>query len=475
MDELDPDLEAVLGLYETHRFCIRLSADTSLLDERGALRSLPEIKTIATFAHEYCHFLHNVSTVWGWTAYELFQNLIALFSHSLTDNGDCDPSRLRAEQLDEIRSCCSAIDLLQGGGRISSHPSPPSRLRFQKLQADHAQNQGIDVPVVSAVWTIDRRDGSSGMTSSPIGAHLIEEGVAYLLEGFVRMHKVCFGDAADHTGTPLFPYLAFQYLCRALAPSLTPLAAVRIGTLALCTNRPGPYLVCALSAYEQLRAHGRNDQDATEEIKAAAEPAIHFFLNRISKENAAALPTIFAGRGLLEDGATVIAALFPKLLIQRQANLWFDLEWCSASDVPDLTVLRGLHHNVLPCDIIQERPGPDAEFKRDVLLTFRDAKTVAGVRALQAQYSFLKTHLPRLLGAAGTDDPKCPFYTSCPLSWRESDAYLCAARPWARVKLQATCWYGSAVAGTLGTVTRDSTIAARTEDLLNQDPPKVLS
>lgn len=470
------DLSAVLGLYETHRFCIRLSADTSLLDEGGALRSTNDIKTVATFVHEYCNFLHNVSTVWGWAAYELFQDLIALFSHSLTDTGECDPSRLTAKQQQDLRSDWSAIGLLQGGGRLSSHyPSPVVRLRFQEILAGHAHNQGIDVPTVSAVWTIERRDGSSEPSSSPIGAYLIEEGVAYLLETFVRMQKMTFGNKTDHAGTPLFSYLAFQHICRALAPLLTPLAAVRIGALALCTNRPGPYLVCALSAYEQLRSHGRNDHQATDQIRAAAESGIHSFLDLICAQNAAALPAIFKERGLLEDGATAIAALFQDLLAKRRANIWFDLEGCSTGEVPDLHALRQMHRSILPCDIVQERPGSDTDFKRDILLTARDAREVAGVRALQAQYSFLKAHLPRLLGEGVTDDARCPFYTSCPLPLRENEAHVCATRPWVRVGLEATCWYGSAVAGTLGTVTRNPAIAAATEDLPDPDPPKEAS
>jgi hypothetical protein len=178
---------------------------------------------------------------------------------------------------------------------------------------------------------------------------------------------------------------------------------------------------------------------------------------------------------LLEDGAAAIAALFRDLLAKRRSNLWFDLEWCSTGEVPNLRALQQLHRSIVPCDIIQERSGSDTDFKRDVLLTARDAREVAGVRALQAQYSFLKAHLRPVLGLKGTDDPKCPFYTSCPLPLRETEGDVCATRPWARVGLRATCWYGSAVAGTLGFVIRDSTIAARTEDLLHQDPPKVIS
>ena len=94
LSELDVDLEARLALYETHRFCIRLPSEASLLDEKGANREELDANTLAVFVHEYTHFSHNVSTVAGWAAFELFIQLLAVFSRTL-DRTPCEtrPSR----------------------------------------------------------------------------------------------------------------------------------------------------------------------------------------------------------------------------------------------------------------------------------------------------------------------------------------------------------------------------------------------
>ncbi|HSY23451.1 MAG TPA: hypothetical protein VK841_15095, partial [Polyangiaceae bacterium] len=65
LSTLHLDLAARYALYETHRFCIHLPPEASLIDECGVPKSRLDADTLATFLHEYTHFTHNVSTLAG--------------------------------------------------------------------------------------------------------------------------------------------------------------------------------------------------------------------------------------------------------------------------------------------------------------------------------------------------------------------------------------------------------------------------
>ena len=126
--DLDFDLAACFASYEVHRFCIRLPPEASLLDESGAQRSHLDANTLAVVVHEYTHFTHNVSTVSGWTAYELFLQLLACFSQAF-DQGSAPSSRLGEASEASLCGCGPQTPRRHGAHRGSpGHPdSGPQR------------------------------------------------------------------------------------------------------------------------------------------------------------------------------------------------------------------------------------------------------------------------------------------------------------------------------------------------------------
>lgn len=469
-DELsgsDIDLAAWTALYETHRFCIRLSPDVSLLDDEGVPKEHLDPGTLSVFLHEYTHFSHNVSTTSGWSAYEILLDLVAHFSNLLDEVGACDLSGLDVERSRLIAASVMALNRLDGSRVLTPrpHPSAPTELRVLRVVERRETVSAIgglplEIPVVDIYWELTRRDATVESTVTQLGSYLIEEGIAYLLENAVRRRALYFDPLPNPGRTvPLYPYVAYQIVCTALAPAISPLSALRLGLLALNFHRPGHALVRSLDYYHALRNHGRDDNDACERVRQEFLPILVEMLDHVRTKNVQALPTIFGNRGLIEDGAKQVQRWFLDGLSSRRDDIWYDLGWCSGPYV-DLDALGAFIRANTPCDVIQERGGPDTQPERDALLAFDTQGRISkrdrsGVRALQAQFDFMLSHLT-LRGFRSTADGggrRCPYFTSCTLPLRRAESEVCARQPWTLWQRTRTCWYGSAVAGTIGFVT----------------------
>lgn len=465
--QMDPDLAATLGLYETHRFCLRLAPEVSLLDEDGRPRTELSADVLAVLLHEYTHFLHNLSTASGFAAYQCFNHLLAVFSNALREDGTCDPTRLSDGQRAVARSALDALASLDGTRALPRHPSPVTGLVVVAARCIPVQLGEANVKQANVAWEITRRDGTRETFEGSIGAFLIEEGIAFTLEESARLGRVTFERSGDHP-PPLYPYEAFRILVQHYAPDISALGAVRLGLLALSTNRPGPILLHALNAYQRLRASGADDVAACHTIRRAIDGMIRSITERICSSELGELSEMHFERGIVTEGHASVLDDFRRLLSRRATDPWFDIAWCHDNGAIDVGALSALFFNTVPCDAIQAGWGPEDGVGRDVLLTFKSdgiqradgavAPTAAssGLRAVQAQFEFLLAHLSPSHGIIPTQEPSwraCPFFTSCTLDMRRNDGIACRERPWVRLtKKGETCWYGVAVAATLGTL-----------------------
>lgn len=467
---VDVDHAAVLGLYETHRFCLRLSPDVSLLDAAGAPKTTLERDVLVVLVHEYFHYLHNLSTPSGFCAFQIFQQLLVALSHAMKDDGTCEPAGVPAELNDRVRESLAALAVLEGRKALPLHPSPAVGLGVVDVVLGVVEVRGVKVHQADVKWRIERRDGTREEVVLAAGAHFIEEGVAYLVEEFVQQGRVTF-DESGATPTPQYPYKAYRVLVSALAPSASPLTAVHLGILALCTNRPGASLVHALRAYERLRQSGVSDDIACRTVRDSMSEIVKSIVQRICSTELGEIATMHLERGIVGDGHAHVLDDFRGLLTKRAGDLWFDVEWCREDGSVDLAVLSQLLLTTTPCDVIQEGFGLAEQPGRDALLTFKSGGVArddggvlpsavhSGLRAMQAQFDFLLAHLSPTHGIVATRVPsprRCPFFSSCTLEMRKTEPDVCRDEPWRRLTAKGeTCWYGLAVAATLGTVRND--------------------
>ncbi len=460
LSTLHLDLAARYALYETHRFCIHLPPEASLIDECGVPKSRLDADTLATFLHEYTHFTHNVSTLAGFAAYELMLQLVGAFSHALEDTGECNPDLLDSSLRADVQTATRALVLLEGACCLPKHPSFPTKVSVVSVVSRTERNGDVDFPVRTVCWEVTYRDTSVKHVGLPLGAHLIEEGIAYLLESAVRRGSLGFDTAwSPDTGVPLFPYIAYQTLCQFYAPNMSALTAVRIGLLALNFNRPGEALIKTLEYYASYRAKEQNDTSACEALRASIAPGLAQMLGQARTINLRAISSLFEERGLLQQGIRQVRQWFSDGLGTRELDIWFDLDWCSGQ-ILDEEGLSARLRSKIPCDVIQKRYGFDVP--RDALLSFAPARkdprdrTLGGVRALQAQQDFMLGHLDVSTGFVKTGERGagrgCPYFDVCVLRMRKDDPDTCERRPWTLWNHDPTCWYGAAVAGTLGRV-----------------------
>ena len=464
---LDADLAATLGLYETHRFCLRLAPEVTLLADDGAPKSELNADVLVVLLHEYTHFLHNLSTASGFAAYQCFQQLLGVFSNALNDDGTCDPAHLSSDNTAVARSALDALESIDGTRRLPNHPSPVTGLSVVSARCAPTQVGGVSVQHAKVEWVIDRRDGTRETFVSDVGAFVIEEGIAFTLEECVRLNAVTF-ERSGVDPPPLYPYEAFRVLAQHYVPDISALSAIRLGLLALSTNRPGASLLHALDAYKRLRASGADDVAACRTVRGSIDEMLKAITQRICSIDLGEISKMHFERGLVADGHASVLDEFRRLLTQRAADPWFDVAWCQEDGTLDLKALSALLLSTVPCDAIQEQSGSENDFGRDVLLTFKSAgvqrddggivPTTAnsGLRAVQAQFDYLLAHLSPSQGIVATTQPsprRCPYFTTCTLEMRRDDPQPCKEAPWQRLTNKGeTCWYGVAVGATLGTL-----------------------
>jgi hypothetical protein len=73
----------------------------------------------------------------------------------------------------------------------------------------------------------------------------------------------------------------------------------------------------------------------------------------VRAEGVSGLERLFDGRGLLHDGSKQVQKWFADGLAAREADMWFDLGWCSGPKL-DPDALSAMLRTTTSCDVIQE-------------------------------------------------------------------------------------------------------------------------
>ena len=96
------------GAYYPDAFSIRIESDPPLIDPATLVMRTDDAEDFSTFVHEYWHYLQNLTTIAGFSSFELFHDLASRFHETLVPHGDgtsvgsdgLDPPHLQA--VDEI-------------------------------------------------------------------------------------------------------------------------------------------------------------------------------------------------------------------------------------------------------------------------------------------------------------------------------------------------------------------------------------
>jgi hypothetical protein len=460
-----------LASYFPNRSCIRLSPTASVVDKNGKRRDDVPLDQYSIFIHEYVHYFHNFSTVAGAMGYILYCNLLALFSAVLDSSGHSRGQSMM-EPLDKERytDCLDYLKHMEG----DSSPDPIANKDVVSINVVDVEEETwtgrfrgeqIQRAKITLRCQATLKDSTVQHCRFALGTLAILEGIAYELDRLVSLGPDGLGNGEDNA--PSFPYLVLRSLGLYHLGDIDRICLLACAVTALNTVDPARALLDCLADYSQRRIAKESATDAVAAVLKATEPHRNAAIKTLVEHDLPEITAMFEGRSTAEFAARSTVEIFRDLFGQRISSPLLELAPFAANKV-DVSALNGFVHGVLPCDVIQERSGNRDTPQRDLLLSFHRSpsdgiciRTTDVLRPLHAQLDFFIAHA----GETGFLESalvarECPFYTCCTLDYRVQHQDVCKTRPWDTFSLsqKETCWFGLAVANTLGTVVLESDV-----------------
>jgi len=441
-----------LGTYRVHSLFTKISSEGDLDPEFGE----PTPGAVALHAHEYTHYLHNMSTPAGLEALQSCLWLIHPFV-TYTDNRGFfnPPGDLLAD--DEVSLALTVTKATRGFEEgipyEENHRWPNvSEWKFENLQAcnfplvhsvegniGNVPARKIDVRAIAAGKEIN-------FTLLP-GLDFISEGIAYEVEREQRRLSGIPEELLD-TQTPSYPYLAFRPLLEFLiGRSTTSEERIIIGSLALLHTPPSCSLI---EICEALREDFLLGNGSTEKFDQCKDYILNDFRNRSLRTDSIftyPLKHIVAGSPDLSKGIDVYLTIIKKGLTLRSKHPAVELIFLGKALSPDEFRNATLH--ILERLVCQEKVGAASRLEWiGVAGSIADLSEEAFQKftVLQTSIHYMQQHLTRS-GLAATSlikDTPCPFLGACEVAKEYGNPVDCGTRPWLVSVADGSskvCWY----------------------------------
>lgn len=389
---------------------------------------------VAIVTHEWVHYLHNLSTVVGMTTVCTYANIWNSFRWTFKDDGwsHCETADV-SSIVKNIESQFDYLSVLR-----SANPSTLPRT------AESCYTQAIDQELVksdaSASYEIDlirltleyRRHAQAEIElhSAVIGAHEILEYAAFALEEIASLKLKTLPRPAK-----LVPYLLVAKLADLVAPSLDRDLVLKATLASLQHPSPSSKLLEILGRVERASQDG---SDTEREVTAAAAELIEDM--RISTEKSLQqTEALFPNSEAMGDSVKHTTAKIRKLLDRRRQNPFFEIDAIREFSQVETSFAKLIHDFGGPL-FIQRRQGDPNQVGIDLMYNFfgNDPASHAisdGWLWSHAAYRFIGAHINerKLQSTHHAHEIKCPFYTTCMCTFRESNPEKCASRPWLSV------------------------------------------
>jgi hypothetical protein len=431
---------------------IRLRPEFSAFSDPENPRGVHGPNEIGLFFHEWLHYLHNVSTVHGLSA---FGNQVLLwtdFRHTTNASGLSAGSEGLAPQHKEIVR--QRLVFLEASRKRRQGPIPGGLTdidRFRILDVlpvvEHLLNGGAEITVLHCRAEVVGSSGESQAFEVRVGVVEILEGLAVLLEGELVRRLGGKPYQAD-----VVPYWLLFALGRARAPSLKMGEVVLCGLTALQSSDPPGELLAIFDCAETSKRTGR---DPYTDIRVRTDAILKASSSSL-EETLRIIDAAFPVDEPLARAIKRTTAMYRKNFQARRSNPFFEFDVVQqlAQNVQEF---NSLIQNYGACCLIQERHGEVDDPCRDLMYDFtledHDESLEFGLRKMHASFRFVALHAaPAGFVATSSLTPreatKCPFYTACAYPLRTSDAQVCAKEPWKSATMSTeghVCWYASAV------------------------------
>lgn len=458
------------GAYYPNAFSIRIESDPPLIDPATLAMRTDDVEDFATFVHEYWHYLQNLTTVAGFGSFELFHDLASRFHHTLVQHADGTSVGSAALDAAHAQSVQELVDILltKRGEDCPTGVDVAQVDTFEILSITIDEppltRNGRPVPLdrVLLAVRVHLKDGTTTDAELQFGDLCLQEGIAYEIDRMVA----CGGPGTPAVdNSPPFPYLVLRELAQAHSTvEIHRIDLIAIATLALLTTDPPVNFLEMLEDFGARRTAGETTRQALDGIWQDLRPHSEQVIALIIDHDLPSIVAAYQGRGLLQHAVEYLAENYVTLLRRRLQDPFFDLAPFTRNNL-DRPALERLFRHTLPCDTIQSLAGDEHLVNRDMLVTFGipperwarlGYRPSDFLRTLEGLVNYASAHLGYDGFEASADvESRCPYYTVCGLPLRQDHPEICRTTPWRAydVGQRRHCWYGTAVAATLGLVT----------------------
>lgn len=450
MADYTTDLQAAIASYAPDKQIITFSPAMLILPRDGARGHFETAVQLSYFFHEWIHYLHNVSTVHGMSAYSSFIGLWNAFRYT-TDKLGLGQGSFVTSSAEELKTR-GYLDVILSTRRPGEKPLPGEvsvdmcRIVSCKPAGNfNGKPDHLDVSV-----EVTNKLGEVVIYPKVIGPTEIIESVAYLLESDFLVRGFNHPLSSAH----VFPYQTLTLLARHIAPELDDKTILICGLASLQSTFPTDAVIQYLKKCHEL---GKKEEDAiawltdmTVQQLRLHEPTLRAGLKQIHD--------MFPVLGGVERAVKETIAFMEKNLDLRLDNPFFELDFvdqiCEAGFGNFDQLMKRLMQKHGICSCRQERAGFDDEIERDDLFNFAaaasDNRLTEARLTMLASVDFLIRHLQddgSFRATADLRNRKCPFFSSCRESTRRDHATDCATQPWKSVhtSLPNPCSYAQGV------------------------------
>lgn len=402
---------------------------------------------VAIVTHEWVHYLHNLSTVVGMTTVCTYANIWNSFRWTFEEDGwsHCQNEAV-SSIVQDIERQFDYLSVLRSANPstlpnaaescytraidhelVKSEASPSYQIDLIKLTLEYRRHAQAEIELHNAV----------------IGAHEIFEYAAFALEERASLKLKTLSRPAK-----LIPYLLVAKLADLVAPSLDRDLVLKASLASLQHPSPATKLLEILRRVERASQDGA---DAEREVTMAAAELIEEMKlpTELSLQQTEAL---FPNSEAMGNSVKHTTANIRQLLERRRQNPFFEIDAIQEFDEVETSFAKLILDFGGPL-FIQRRQGDPDQVGVDLMYNFfgndPDSHAISeGWLWSHAAYRFIGAHINerRLQSTHDAHKIKCPFYTTCVCTFRQSSPEKCASRPWLSVlDGQGTCDFAHAV------------------------------
>lgn len=444
LSEFDSASSDLAGTYRQNAFYINMSSLFDLDPSDGD----PLPAAVAMHAHEYVHFLHNVSTTAG-QAY-LLANLVLLrvLANGCDEQGYFGGLEALTEEQQESLLYIGCLMRAQLGATDADQLAACTDICSWECNSSFKIDENNGLSTVAAIFSARDRGNELKSQSIEIGFSFITEGVAYEVEREMRRLGGTLEQDLD-THTKIFPYRSYHLLVRSWSGrELTTEELIAIGVCAMNHQFSGFWLATICLA---LRDNDLSLQVVLDKAYSSCQSDSQKVLDGLQEQRR----DLSAGRVILTAMGEYIKLAEAGLEMRKKDRMPESLLLSRSLCAEDFKQTIG---KMLDCLIIQQKPCDELDmFWHGPGLAAQSDEAAQCLGALQSALHFSQLHLIRDGSFAKTADIKPRYPVSCPFSGgceaERADQYpeTCKSAPWKRFMNassdQNVCWYAAGVKG----------------------------